>query len=130
MFFPSQIEGQTSGHLSSMIDRREYSGRGGGSMPRSMVMNTLGSEAYFNPSQIQQRPGGYIASNPPLSGYPNLGYASTSNMGTIGNVPMPGTGYVPTYTFRNNPGEMESGMDPGWLSFMRDCGIMDVTEDT
>lgn len=92
-----------------------------------------------------------------LGGYPNPGYGygnpSSDNTNhmlpvNIGSVPMGGrtaevdTGYVPTYTFRTSGGmnavdpagaEMslssESGMDAGWLTFMRDCGIMDVTED-
>lgn len=128
-------------------------------------MNPLGSEGYFNTSQVQQlpAPGGYR--NPPLNntnvlgGYVNSGYgygnpstrsSDNTNRMLSANVPMGGrrraevdTGYVPTYTFRTNGGmnamdpavgaEMslssESGMDAGWLNFMRDCGIMDVTED-
>ena len=66
----------------------------------------------------------------------------------IGSVPMGGrtaevdTGYVPTYTFRTSDHGMNAmdstgavglslstGMDAGWLTFMRDCGVMDVRED-
>ena len=172
-FFPTRLESQTSGHLipqsTNLIDRREYGGRAG--MSRSMAglsqnpgMNPLGSEGYFNTSQVQLRPapGGYR--NPPLSntnvlgGYPNPGYGygnpssdNTNHMVPVNirSVPMGGraadvdaAGYVPTYTFRTSGGmhamdpaaaEMslssETGMDAGWLTFMRDCGIMDVTED-
>jgi len=86
-------------------------------------------------------------------GYGNPSTRSSDNTNHMlpSNVPMGGgrrgaevdKGYVPTYTFRTNGGmnamdpavgaEMslssESGMDAGWLNFMRDCGIMDVTED-
>jgi hypothetical protein len=169
-FFSTQLESQTSGLLipqTNLIDRREYGGRAG--MSRSMAglsqnpgMNPLGSEGYFNASQVQLRPapGGYR--NPPLSntnvlvGYPNPGYGygnpssdNTNHMVPVNirSVPMGGrtadvdaAGYVPTYTFRTSGGmnamaaaEMslssESGVDAGWLTFMRDCGIMDVTED-
>ena len=90
-----------------------------------------------------------------LGGYPSrYGYGNPSSDNTnhmlpvnIGSVPMGGrtaevdTGYVPTYTFRTSDGmnamdstgaaglSLSTGMDAGWLTFMRDCGIMDVRED-
>ena len=133
-------------------------GGGGGGMSRGGMMGLNpnsgihlygGSEGYFNTPQLQQRtttttttaPGTYITSNTNvLGGYPNAGgygYLSNTHMGLPGE--------QPTYTFRTSGGggmnvmdpagvvEMglssESGMDAGWLTFMRDCGIMDVTED-
>jgi len=122
-------------------------------------INVHGSERYLDTLQAHQRPGpgrGYHEA--PLSntnvmggggGYPSRsyhGYGNPSSDNTnhmlpvnIGSVPMGGrtaevdTGYVPTYTFRTSDGmnamDLSSGMDAGWLTFMRDCGIMDVRED-
>ena len=122
-------------------------------------INALGSERYLNTLQAHQRPGpGRGYHNAPLSNmgdYPSrYGYGNPSSDNTnhmlpvnIGSVPMGGrtaevdTGYVPTYTFRASDGmnPMDSTgavglsestvMDAGWLTFMRDCGIMDVRED-
>jgi hypothetical protein len=89
-----------------------------------------------------------------LGDYPSrYGYGNPSSDHmlpvNIGSVPMGGrtaevdTGYVPTYTFRTSDGmntidstgavglslSQATGMDAGWLTFMRDCGIMDVRED-
>jgi hypothetical protein len=174
-FFLTQLEGQTSAHLTPQSTNLEYGG-----MSQSMAglssnpgINALGSERYFNTTsmqqQVHQRPGpgrGYhnapLSNTHALGGYPNrYGYhgnpSTTSSDNTshtmlpvnIGSVPMggrtaevddTGPGYVPTYTFRTSD-EMNasmdpagavglsSGMDTGWLTFMRDCGIMDVRED-
>lgn len=55
----------------------------------------------------------------------------------FGGVPNPSTATVfgmsgPSNMHPTGAAEMglstESGMDIGWLSFMRDCGIMDTTE--
>lgn len=153
--FPTQFEGQTSGRpLPEPASLVEY----GGGMPQGMGsssnsgMNPLGSEGYFNSSQVHRSPPGYMTSTPPLSnanvlgGYPNSGYGYGSPPSDDVRLPMNigGTptgvdaGYMPRYTFRTSGGmdpgvEMglssESGMDTGWLEFMRDCGIMDITED-
>jgi len=92
-----------------------------------------------------------------LGDYPNSSYGygnhpSSDNTNhmlpvNIGSVQMGGrtaeadTGYGPTYTFRTSDGmntmdstgavglSLSTGMDAGWLTFMRDCGIMDVRED-
>ena len=89
-----------------------------------------------------------------LGDYPRYDYGNPSSNNTnhmsplnVGSVPMGGrstevdTGYVPTYTFRTSDGmnamdstgavglSLSTGMDAGWLTFMRDCGIMDVRED-
>ena len=89
-----------------------------------------------------------------LGDYPRYDYGNPSSDNTnnmlpvnIGSVPMGGrtaevdAGYVPTYTFRTSDGmnamdsagavglSLSSGMDAGWLNFMRDCGVMDVRED-
>ena len=96
------------------------------------------------------------SNNNVLGDYPSrYGYGNPSNDNTnlmlpvnSGSVPMGGrsaevddTGYVPTYTFRTSDGmnamdstgavglSLSTGMDAGWLTFMRDCGIMDVRED-
>ena len=87
--------------------------------------------------------------------YGNPGPSSDNNTNhnmlpvNIGSGPMGGgrmgevdtTGYEPRYTFRTGDGmnamdstgaaglSLSSGMDAGWLTFMRDCGIMDVRED-
>lgn len=88
-------------------------------------------------------------------GYPRYGYGNPSSdnmlpVNIAGSVPTTGgrtaevvdttAGYAPTYTFRSDgmnamdsAGAMglslSSGMDAGWLNFIRDCGIMDVRED-
>lgn len=101
--------------------------------------------------------GGYLPGSSPLSnagvlgGYPTPGYGYSSSDGVVNvnNMGLPvnigvggGPMGAPTYTFRTSGGmnvtdpagvaemglSLESGMDAGWLTFMRDCGIMDVTE--
>lgn len=157
-FFLSQLESQTSAHLTpqstNLVDRREYGG--GGGMSQSMAdlssnpgINALGPERYLNTLQ-RPGPGGYhntpLSNTNVLGGYPSrYDYDSPSSDNTnhmlpvnIGSVPMGGrttevTGYEPTYTFRASDGmnamDSTTGMDAGWLTFMRDCGIMDVRED-
>lgn len=157
-FFLSQLENQTSAHLTP-VDRREY-GEGGGmaGLSPNPGINALGSERYLN---VHQRPSrGYhntpFSNTNVLGGYPSR-YGSYGNPTTtsdnmppvnIGSVPMGGrtaevdTGYVPTtYTFRTSDGmnamdstgaaglSLSTGMDAGWFTFMRDCGVMDVRED-
>ncbi|KAF8798605.1 hypothetical protein BYT27DRAFT_7203180 [Phlegmacium glaucopus] len=141
-FFPSQLEGQSSGHLipqpTNLADMREY----GGGMSRGMMgLNTntgiglLGSEGYYNTPQVQQRPGGYMTSMGGYQNPPGYGYNNLPNMG------FNRMGVPPTFPFRTSGNNVmdpagvvemglssESGMDAGWLTFMKDCGIMDVTE--
>jgi hypothetical protein len=80
-----------------------------------------------NTNVLGDYPGRYGYSNPSSDMLP-------VNMGSVpmsGRTAEVGTGYVPTYTFRTSDGmnAMDTGMDAGWLTFMRDCGIMDVRED-
>jgi hypothetical protein len=166
-FFLSQLEGQTSAHLTP-VGRRDY-GEGGGMSPGMAGLspnpgiNTLGSERYLNVHH--QRPSRGYHNTAPLSntnvlgGYPSrygsYGSPTTTSDNTnhmlpvnIGSVPMGGrtaevdAGYVPTtYTFRTSDGmnamdstgaaglSLSTGMDAGWFTFMRDCGVMDVRED-
>ena len=153
----SQTSSHPMSQSTNLVDRREYGGGGGmsqgmaGLSPNSGI-NALGSERYLSTLQAHQRPGpGRGYHNTPLSNanilgdYPSrYGYGNPSSDNTnhmyIESVSMGGRtaeadrGYVPTYTFRNDGmNAMDStdaiGMDAGWLTFMRDCGIMDVRED-
>jgi len=167
-FFLSQLESQTSAHLTpqstNLVDRREYGGmsQGMAGLSSNPGINALGSERYLNTLQRPAPGRGYPSHhNAPLGGYPSR-YGSYGNPISsdnthhhtlpvnIGSVPMGGrtaevdTAVPTTYTFRTNDGmnhdgamdstgavglSLSTGMDAGWLTFMRDCGVMDVRED-